>query len=202
MSSLRHRAASTAVAAALATASLALATDVASAEELLPSSVANGSVVPPPAPPVPPVLAAEPPPAAPNMTPAERRHQRAVALRRRLVVVAKSKLRRGRYVAGAAGPNAFDCSGFTMWLYRTVAHKRLSHYSGAQMGETHRVSSRRLEPGDLLFWGPRGSQHVSMYIGKGRMIGANNPRSGIRIESVNAPWWRGKLAAAGRVIMG
>lgn len=129
------------------------------------------------------------------------RERRAAALRKRLVVVAKSKARTARYVYGASGPRAFDCSGFTMWLYKTVARRNLSHYSVAQMRQTKRISKRNLLPGDLLFWGPGGSQHVSMYIGRGKMIGANNPRSGIRIESINAPWWRNKFAGAGRVII-
>jgi uncharacterized protein HemX len=33
-------------------------------------------------------------------------------------------------------------------------------------------------------------------------IGANNPRSDIKIESVNAPWWRNLYAGATRVIKG
>lgn len=110
-------------------------------------------------------------------------------------------MRTGRYVYGASGPNAFDCSGFTQWLYKAVAHRRLDHYTGAQMRQTHRISIRHLLPGDLLFFGPGGSQHVTMYIGKGRMIGASNPSVGIRIDSVNAPWYRPKLAGVGRVIM-
>lgn len=130
-----------------------------------------------------------------------RREKRAKELRWRLVKVARVKARSARYSYGATGPQAFDCSGFTMWLYRTVARRRLSHWSVAQMRETKRVTRRHLLPGDLLFWGPGGSQHVSMYIGNGKMIGANNPRSGIRVDSINAPWWRNKFAGAGRVIV-
>ena len=160
--------------------------------------VVSGTAIADPAP-LPPVVAepvSPPPPTAEQI-----RHAQAEAMRRKLVLVAKSKIRTAHYAHGATGPRAFDCSGFTMWLYKTVAHRRLDHYSGAQLRETRRVSRKHLLPGDLLFWGPGGSQHVSMYIGRGKMIGANNPRSGIRIESINAPWWQGKFAGAGRVIM-
>ena len=107
-----------------------------------------------------------------------------------------------RYVGGASGPNAFDCSGFTMWVYKTALGKYLPHYSGAQMNKARRVGRKHLKPGDLLFFGPGGSQHVSMYIGKGRMIHATNPRSGVRIDSINMGYYRARFAGAGRIIKG
>lgn len=125
-------------------------------------------------------------------------------LQRRVVTLAKQKKRQGgQYVAGASRNLAFDCSGFTKVVYNQAVGVYLPHYSGAQMSMKRgkRVSKRNLRPGDLLFWGRNGSQHVSMYIGKGKMIGANNPRSDIKVESINAPWWRSKYAGARRVIL-
>ncbi|MFZ1362451.1 MAG: C40 family peptidase [Candidatus Nanopelagicales bacterium] len=118
--------------------------------------------------------------------------------RKALVRQAKKRLRgRGQYVAGASSAWRFDCSGFTKYLYKKVLRKNIPHYSGAQMRKLKRVSKRNLKPGDLLFWGRGGSQHVSMYIGRGKMIGANNPNRDVVIESINAPWWRNKYAGAG-----
>lgn len=137
------------------------------------------------------------------LTRAEKRAIKAENTRNRLVKVAKAKKRSGaQYVAGASSATRFDCSGFTKYLYKSVANKYLPHYSGAQMRKGQRVSRNNLKKGDLLFWGPGGSQHVSMYIGKGKMIGANNPRSDIQVESINAPWWRNKYAGATRIIKG
>jgi cell wall-associated NlpC family hydrolase len=65
-----------------------------------------------------------------------------------------------------------------------------------------RVSKNNLKPGDLLFYGPGGSQHVSMYIGKGKMIHATNPRTDVRIDSVNNGYWRARYAGAARLIQG
>jgi cell wall-associated NlpC family hydrolase len=48
----------------------------------------------------------------------------------------------------------------------------LPHYSGAQMADSTPVPLSDLEPGDLLFYGPGGSEHVAMYIGGGQMIEA------------------------------
>lgn len=125
--------------------------------------------------------------------------ERADRARASLVRVALSK-RNGRYVAGATGPWAFDCSGFTLWVYKQATGKSLPHYSGAQMNRAKRVSRKHLRPGDLLFYGPGGSQHVSMYIGKGKMIHATNPRSGVRVDSINMGYYRARFAGAGRII--
>lgn len=131
----------------------------------------------------------------------KRQKQRANRQRSSLVRVGLNQLGE-QYVAGAAGPNRFDCSGFTQYVYRKATGKYLPHYSGAQMHKARRVGRKHLKPGDLLFYGPGGSQHVSMYIGKGRMVHATNPRTDVRIDSVNNAYWRGRFAGAGRIIEG
>lgn len=125
------------------------------------------------------------------------------ASRARASLVREALSHRGQsYVAGAAGPTAFDCSGFTMYVYKKALGKSLPHYSGAQMAATRRVSVKNLKPGDLLFYGSGGSQHVSMYIGKGKMIHATNPREGVVVQSIRVPWFWNIMAGAGRVIRG
>ncbi len=140
-------------------------------------------------------------PIATGPTRAELKHTRAIALRARIVALAKSKLRTGQYAAGAASENRFDCSGLTLVLYKKLGIN-LPHYSGAQMRVAKRVSKKNLLPGDLLFYGPSGSQHVSIYIGRGKMIGASNPRDDVKRDSINASYWRNIYAGAGRVIQG
>lgn len=81
------------------------------------------------------------------------------------------------YSYGAAGPDVFDCSGFTGWAYRT-AGVSLPRSSSAQYGIGTAVSSSELAPGDLLFYGSPIS-HVAMYIGDGTVVHASNPRTGV-----------------------
>jgi cell wall-associated NlpC family hydrolase len=80
------------------------------------------------------------------------------------------------YVWGAERPRGssspgFDCSGLTAYAWGQVG-VGLPHYSGAQMSDSTPVPLGDLEPGDLLFYGPGGSEHVAMYVGPGTMIEA------------------------------
>jgi cell wall-associated NlpC family hydrolase len=81
------------------------------------------------------------------------------------------------YSYGAAGPDVFDCSGFTGWAYGTVGVS-LPRSSSAQYGVGTPVSADELAPGDLLFYGSPIS-HVAMYIGNGTVVHASNPRTGV-----------------------
>lgn len=109
----------------------------------------------------------------------------AVAVRYALAQVGK------RYVYGASGPNAFDCSGLTMAAWG-AAGVGLSHYSGAQWREGTHVSESELKPGDLVFY-YRGLSHVGMYIGNGMVVNALNPSSGVRISSLHSMPYMGAV---------
>jgi cell wall-associated NlpC family hydrolase len=80
------------------------------------------------------------------------------------------------YVWGGESPKGsgspgFDCSGLTSWSWGQVG-VGLPHFSGAQMADSTPVPVSDLQPGDLLFYGPGGSDHVAMYVGGGSMIEA------------------------------
>jgi cell wall-associated NlpC family hydrolase len=75
------------------------------------------------------------------------------------------------YVWGGASHSGVDCSGLIMLAYE-AAGIDFPHYSGAQYEDTMRVPLVDIEPGDLLFYGYDGDQHVAMYVGGGKMIEA------------------------------
>jgi cell wall-associated NlpC family hydrolase len=81
------------------------------------------------------------------------------------------------YVYGTAGPNTFDCSGFTSWAW-AKAGVSLSRSSRAQASQGTRVSVSQLQPGDILFYDSPVS-HVAMYIGDGMVVHASNPRTDV-----------------------
>ena len=90
------------------------------------------------------------------------------------------------------------CMGFVRWSYSPYKH--LPNYSGAMWNRGKRIGRKHLKPGDILLYGPRGSQHASIYIGRGMQIGANNSRVGVQVDSINSPWWRRSYAGARRVL--
>jgi len=85
------------------------------------------------------------------------------------------------YVWGGASRSGVDCSGLVMLAY-DAAGISLSHYSGAQYSETMRVPLVDIQPGDLLFYGYNGDEHVAMYVGHGQMIEAE--MTGTRVHIV------------------
>ncbi len=96
------------------------------------------------------------------------------------------------YSWGKTGPNSFDCSGFTSFVYRQVG-VNLPRVSQDQIGAGQRVSRSDLAPGDLVFFGSP-IHHVGIYVGGGMYIHA--PRTGdvVRISSMS----RGGYAGACR----
>lgn len=86
------------------------------------------------------------------------------------------------YVYGAAGPNAWDCSGLTMvaWAQAGVG---LPHSSSAQFGSGVHIPASALQPGDLVFYYSPIS-HVGMYIGNGLIVHAAHPGAGVRVAGL------------------
>jgi cell wall-associated NlpC family hydrolase len=91
--------------------------------------------------------------------------------------------------------SGFDCSGLTAWAWGQ-AGVGLPHYSGAQMADSTPVPLSDLQPGDLLFYGPGGSEHVAMYVGGGQMIEA--PYTGASVWITALRTGTGSFAGAGR----
>jgi len=103
------------------------------------------------------------------------------------------------YVAAAAGPSAFDCSGLTLAAWRQ-AGVSLPHYSFSQFSTTRHIPLSMAQPGDLLFYFGGGTHHVAMYIGGGKMVHAANPSSGVIISSVSESWYAQRFSGVGRVV--
>ncbi len=85
------------------------------------------------------------------------------------------------YVYGAAGPDAFDCSGLTSWAW-AQAGVTIPRTSSEQAGLPE-VSLDALQPGDLVtYYSP--VSHVALYIGNGQVIHASTESRPVYITSV------------------
>lgn len=87
------------------------------------------------------------------------------------------------YVYGAAGPDAFDCSGLTMFAWR-AAGVSLPHSSSIQAGMGVPVSYSAMQPGDMVFYYSPIS-HVGIYIGNGQLVHAPNPSTTVEVVDVD-----------------
>jgi len=92
------------------------------------------------------------------------------------------------YVWGAAGPSSYDCSGLVSWAYARVGVS-LPHYSGAMYAMTTRISASQLQPGDLVFWGGGGSEHVAIYMGGNKLVHAFGAENGVAVTNLSG-WWK------------
>ena len=124
---------------------------------------------------------------------------RVMKIRVSAVAIAKSRIG-SRYRAGHAGPRAFDCSGLALYVVKKATGRSLPHYSRAQMAATKRVSKGSLRPGDLVFFFRHCAHHVGVYIGRGRMVSATNPRGGVKIDAVFSGWYGSRYSGAGRLV--
>ena len=102
------------------------------------------------------------------------------------------------YVYGANGPNAFDCSGFTSYVYRHFGVS-LPRTARSQFSAGSAVSRDNLAPGDLVFFNTVGYLgHVGLYIGGGDFIHAASSGR-VKISSLNEGYYRTRYAGARRV---
>jgi cell wall-associated NlpC family hydrolase len=111
-------------------------------------------------------------------------------------VLAEARRHRGApYLYGAAGPNRFDCSGFTMYVFgRFGIH--LPHSSSAQYGVTTHLADAAKRPGDLIFTYHGGSiGHVGIYAGGTLMWASVQTGDVVRLEDFG-----GRAYSVGRVI--
>ena len=75
----------------------------------------------------------------------------------------------------------YDCSGFTRFAFAGVG-VLIPKYSGDQYDTGRKVPQSQAKRGDLLFWGPGGSQHVAIYLGGGRMLEASGSAGKVTVS--------------------
>ena len=113
------------------------------------------------------------------------------------------------YRLGASGPERFDCSGFTSYVFREFGYD-LPHNSEMQFKNSRPVESfSDLRKGDLVFFGARGSirsiGHVGIVVdidldrGMFRFIHASTS-NGVEIQRSTSPYFMMRYMGAGRIL--
>ncbi|WP_077177610.1 C40 family peptidase [Carboxydothermus islandicus] len=105
------------------------------------------------------------------------------------------------YQWGASSGSAFDCSGFTAFVYRQVGIN-LPHNSRAQYATGEKIDRSELSPGDLVFFKTQGSSvinHVGIYIGNGQFIHASSGKDRVIISSISEGYYASRYAGAVRI---
>ena len=106
------------------------------------------------------------------------------------------------YVLGGNGPNQFDCSGFTKYVYSHFGYT-LNRTATDQLQNGVSVSKDELQPGDLVFFKYRTSKpvsHVGIYIGNGEFIHASTNRYVVQIDQLESGHYANVYVYARRII--
>jgi hypothetical protein len=105
------------------------------------------------------------------------------------------------YVWGAEGPDAFDCSGLTQYVYEKFGIELPRRaISQSRVGDP---ISERLERGDLVFFSNDSRRtlvtHVGIYEGRGIMIDASKRNGRVRRDDLNDEFWAERFMFARRL---
>jgi len=110
-----------------------------------------------------------------------------------------------KYVWAANGPSAFDCSGFTKYVFKQNGIN-LPRYSGNQANIGEKIAFSELQKGDLVFFDTEKKfrhkvNHVGIYIGDNKFIHASSAKKRVTITSfAKKKFYRNKFLYARRVI--
>ncbi|MEV6070909.1 C40 family peptidase [Nocardia sp. NPDC052001] len=105
-----------------------------------------------------------------------------VSPRQQVVDAAMSRLG-DPYVYGAAGPNAFDCSGLVQWSY-AQAGISLPRTSYDQLNAGYAISEDSLEPGDVVSF--YGGSHSGIYVGDGNVVHASTSGQPVKVAPISS----------------
>ena len=101
------------------------------------------------------------------------------------------------YSYSGTTPAAFDCSGYTSYVFNQ-AGRSLPRTAAGQYSATTRISQSQAQPGDLVFFSQGGGiDHVGIYLGGGSFIGSQTS-TGVAVSTINSGYWSNYVAGFGR----
>ncbi|WP_035456366.1 C40 family peptidase, partial [Agrilactobacillus composti] len=86
------------------------------------------------------------------------------------------------------GPDYYDCSGL-VWASLQQFGIDIGDVSWDQFSATTAIDASEAVPGDLVFYGPTGHDHVGIFSGNGQMWNAENTQDGIGYSPTDGQYW-------------
>ena len=134
-----------------------------------------------------------------NVASVEAARTEVAGLREQILTVARKQLG-DPYRAGGAGPDSFDCGGFTQFVFKRALGMDIARTSWGQYDQVQRVKTKEALPGDLVFFFEGGAHHVGIYLGNGTMIDAPRPGKRISVNPISGSWWGRSFTGIGRIL--
>lgn len=112
------------------------------------------------------------------------------------------------YVYGAEGPNSFDCSGLTYYIYGKLGYSLARGSSGQYLRSGRFVPISEIEPGDLVFifdpkydfsGGQYPTTHMGIYVGDGKFIHASSDSGKVMYENLYGSYFTPYIVGIKRV---
>ena len=134
-----------------------------------------------------------------NVASVEAARTEVAGMREQILTIARKQLG-DPYRAGGAGPDSFDCGGFTQFVFKRALGMDIARTSRGQYQEVQRVKTKDALPGDLVFFFEGGAHHVGIYLGDGQMIDAPQPGERISVNPISGSWWGRSFTGIGRIL--
>jgi len=102
-----------------------------------------------------------------------------------------------KYEEKGTSPDGFDCSGFTLYIYKNngfnIPRKASSQYNAGK-----RINLKSAKPGDLVFFNVKGNNvsHVGIYAGNNEFIHSPSAGKSVSFASINNPYWKKRYVGA------
>ncbi len=134
-----------------------------------------------------------------NVASVEATRTEVAGMREQILTIARKQLG-DPYRAGGAGPDSFDCGGFTQFVFKRALGIDIARTSWGQYDQVQRVKTKDALPGDLVFFFEGGAHHVGIYLGDGQMIDAPQPGERISVNPISGSWWGRSFTGIGRIL--
>ena len=110
-----------------------------------------------------------------------------------------------KYVWADEGPNTFDCSGFTWYVYKNIAKISLPRTSKEQGAYGTYISKKDLQPSDLVFFDTVGAKdnvisHVGIYIGNNQFIHSSSSQGKVVISQLDSNYYLNAFVNGRRIL--